>query len=62
MILIAANVHAGSGEIIDFYEFVKNAPKGTSNPQAGRSSRPGCATKTDCLAKTTKSQSTLLTE
>ena len=42
---VAANNHAGFREIIDFYEFAKNAPEGTSNPQAGRSSRPGCATK-----------------
>jgi hypothetical protein len=43
VILIAANIHKGLDEIIDFCEFAKNAPKGTSNPQAGRSSRPGCA-------------------
>ena len=43
MILIKANIHAGFGEYIDFYEFTKNAPEGTSNPQAARSSRAGCA-------------------
>jgi hypothetical protein len=42
--MIAANIHEGFGKIIDFCELAKNAPKGFSNPQAGRSSRPGCAT------------------
>jgi hypothetical protein len=42
MILIAANIHEGSGEIIDFCGLTKNAPKGTSNPQADRSSRAMC--------------------
>jgi len=44
VILISANIHESFGKIIDFYDFVKNAPKGTSNPQAARSSRAGCAT------------------
>jgi len=43
-IMIPANIHAGSGENIDFYKLMKNAQKGTSNPQAARSSRAGCAT------------------
>jgi len=45
VILIATNIHAGSGEIVNLFGFAKNALEGTSNLQAGRSSRPGCATK-----------------
>jgi hypothetical protein len=41
VILIEANIHAGYRENIDFSEFAKNALKGTSNPQAARSSRAG---------------------
>ena len=50
MILIATNIHAGSGEIVNLFGFAKNALEGTSNPQAARSSQAGCATFL-CLAK-----------
>jgi hypothetical protein len=41
LIMIVANGHAGLRENIDFSEFAENTPKGTSNPQAARSSRAG---------------------
>jgi len=43
VILIASKIYAGFGEFTGCCELAKNAPEGTSDPQAWRSSRPGCA-------------------